>query len=160
MFARNYSNQTRVKMRLLCETKVCLLETLLPPFSASCLRISQGCLLVRLDSRWLSWANLYQLDSELISVKIAEALGRLAQLVRAPSSHGGGRWFESCVAHFCPSPPKISRDNFFFCSGNSAVVVRLDSLIASTSSPRLWSVYTFSGPVVFPDFLLEFFPTV
>ena len=27
------------------------------------------------------------------------ALGRLAQLVRAPSSHGGGRWFESISAH-------------------------------------------------------------
>src|SRR5262249_9872556 len=26
--------------------------------------------------------------------------GRLAQLVRAPSSHGGGRWFESSIAHF------------------------------------------------------------
>ena len=29
--------------------------------------------------------------------------GRLAQLVRAPLSHGGGRWFESCVAHFLNS---------------------------------------------------------
>ena len=25
--------------------------------------------------------------------------GRLAQLVRAPSSHGGSRWFESSAAH-------------------------------------------------------------
>ena len=27
------------------------------------------------------------------------ALGRLAQLVRAPSSHGGGRWFDPSSAH-------------------------------------------------------------
>ena len=30
--------------------------------------------------------------------------GRLAQLVRAPSSHGGGHWFESSIAHQILSP--------------------------------------------------------
>jgi hypothetical protein len=29
--------------------------------------------------------------------------GRLAQVVRAPSSHGGGRWFEPSVAHHSKS---------------------------------------------------------
>lgn len=29
-------------------------------------------------------------------------LGRLAQLARAPSSHGGGHWFKSSNAHFFP----------------------------------------------------------
>ena len=31
--------------------------------------------------------------------------GRLAQLVRAPSSHGGGHWFESSIAHHIASSP-------------------------------------------------------
>ncbi len=32
-------------------------------------------------------------------LRAAGYIGRLAQLVRAPSSHGGGHWFESSVAH-------------------------------------------------------------
>jgi hypothetical protein len=40
--------------------------------------------------------------------KQALDLSRLGLLVgsqvRAPSSHGGGRWFESCVAHFATKP--------------------------------------------------------
>ena len=30
--------------------------------------------------------------------------GRLAQLVRAPPSHGGGHWFESSIAHHISLP--------------------------------------------------------
>ena len=30
---------------------------------------------------------------------LALGAGRLAQLVRAPASHAGGRWFESSIAH-------------------------------------------------------------
>ncbi len=32
-------------------------------------------------------------------ISVFEWNGRLAQLVRAPSSHGGGHWFESSIAH-------------------------------------------------------------
>ncbi len=35
--------------------------------------------------------------------------GRLAQLVRAPSSHGGGHRFESCVAHFPGVPTRYDQ---------------------------------------------------
>src|SRR5659263_558504 len=35
--------------------------------------------------------------------------GRLAQLVRAPSSHGGGHWFESSIAHHIASSPAAGR---------------------------------------------------
>lgn len=35
--------------------------------------------------------------------------GRLAQLVRAPSSHGGGHRFESCVAHSPGVPTRYSQ---------------------------------------------------
>ena len=37
-------------------------------------------------------------DSRVVQWKIT-ALGRVAQLVRAPASHAGGRRFESCRAH-------------------------------------------------------------
>ena len=34
--------------------------------------------------------------------------GGLAQLVRAPASHAGGRWFESISLHHLVEPKKIS----------------------------------------------------
>jgi hypothetical protein len=34
-------------------------------------------------------------------------LGRLAQMVRAPPSHGGGRGFKSLIAHF--EKPQVTR---------------------------------------------------
>ena len=40
--------------------------------------------------------------------------GRLAQLVRAPSSHGGSRRFESCAAHIENPCRKRPCEGFFF----------------------------------------------
>ena len=39
-------------------------------------------------------------SNEFVGLSVFMTQGRLAQLVRAPSSHGGGHRFESRVAHF------------------------------------------------------------
>ncbi len=84
--------------------------------------------LVDSGSSWGSITRGWQFGAP--KLRAADYLGRLAQLVRAPSSHGGGHWFESSVAHF-----------YLFAGARHAPQERCGRVRASFGSRRPTSAY-------------------
>ena len=59
-----------------------------------------------------------------VRIPYSPLLGRLAQLVRAPLSHGGGQQFESVAAHFLFFVSLVNDEGFFVCNQGTGELTR------------------------------------